>query len=643
MFINITRRLLRKNIYKIIKILIIYVILIKTIYFIKDKYFTYNLFEDALQKQNVTNFDIRCQNQKGPNQPMSRAEFIEKLLNNEKLINTLKQYETDKFKYCNLNQLRKNFKSKSVYYLNKFEFLLTSIKSNLPFFDQVLPGGSFYQTRHCIHNYLYYTYLKTHIIPEKESDIPIRDYKLLKGFIKDEQATTFIIIPYLNRENNLKDFLFNIHTFLQRQFLNSYQILVVEQFVKDPIKNVTFNKGRLYNMGYEYILREYPRAEIKCLIFHDVDLIPESDYNFYECDNFGDAPRHLSFYIRSENNGNKELYERNPYEMLVGGVLVIKPDIFEKINGFSNRYWNWGGEDDDLAMRMLAKNVCIKRPKDEYAVYKMSGHKQSILNPNREKMLFSSVIKMNEDGLSNLNSLNLSILEEFKYPLFTKIVVDVKRHRKHKDIIYGEQELVNNSKIFIYNNANCNCMKNYMSAKKISTYNWKLNFQFYWTYNQLNNKCLNLSLAKISAIEFYSENKLVLSNKLDLSIFGGFIDKDRLVLSFSNLKGFDVNLNIFNSLNYNQNVIFKKCDEKFIDFYKSIFNNSKEITFTATVKYSIMTYPLIFKDKVLDDLTLSGFADSYFYKNKLGFINLKLYENLILNSTIDLLILFCYK
>jgi hypothetical protein len=29
-----------------------------------------------------------------------------------------------------------------------------------------------------------------------------------------------------------------------------------------------------------------------CFIFHDVDMIPENDYNVYECDRNG--PRHLS-------------------------------------------------------------------------------------------------------------------------------------------------------------------------------------------------------------------------------------------------------------------------------------------------------------------------------------------------------------
>ena len=100
-------------------------------------------------------------------------------------------------------------------------------------------------------------------------------------------------------------------------------------------------------MAYSYIKKTYLESEINCLIFHDIDLIPESDYNLYECDDVDYAPRHLSLMIRKENFENS-VYEKSPYELLIGGVLAIKPSIFEKINGFSNQYWNWGAEDDGL-------------------------------------------------------------------------------------------------------------------------------------------------------------------------------------------------------------------------------------------------------------------------------------------------------
>jgi GT2 family glycosyltransferase len=42
---------------------------------------------------------------------------------------------------------------------------------------------------------------------------------------------------------------------------------------------------------------------------------------------------------------------RLQYEMLVGGVLAMRRDQFKTVNGFSNEFWGWGGEDDDMAYR----------------------------------------------------------------------------------------------------------------------------------------------------------------------------------------------------------------------------------------------------------------------------------------------------
>jgi len=52
-----------------------------------------------------------------------------------------------------------------------------------------------------------------------------------------------------------------------------------------------FNKASLMNAAF-MIARDY--AYFDCYIFHDVDMLPEDDRNFYTCSNM---PRHVGSYI----------------------------------------------------------------------------------------------------------------------------------------------------------------------------------------------------------------------------------------------------------------------------------------------------------------------------------------------------------
>jgi predicted glycosyltransferase involved in capsule biosynthesis len=45
------------------------------------------------------------------------------------------------------------------------------------------------------------------------------------------------------------------------------------------------------------------------------------------------------------------------FDKYFGGVTLFPTKIFEKINGYSNKYWGWGYEDDDLFHRCLHHNV----------------------------------------------------------------------------------------------------------------------------------------------------------------------------------------------------------------------------------------------------------------------------------------------
>ena len=50
---------------------------------------------------------------------------------------------------------------------------------------------------------------------------------------------------------------------------------------------------------------------------------------------------------------------RLPYESIFGGVGAFKKADFQKVNGFSNLFWGWGGEDDDLFARYSKPRILI--------------------------------------------------------------------------------------------------------------------------------------------------------------------------------------------------------------------------------------------------------------------------------------------
>ena len=69
--------------------------------------------------------------------------------------------------------------------------------------------------------------------------------------------------------------------------------------------------------------------------------------------------------------------------MYYGGVNMMTPEHYKLINGFSNNYWGWGGEDDDVRVRIALKKLHVWRYPKEIARYTMLKHKASDVNERR--------------------------------------------------------------------------------------------------------------------------------------------------------------------------------------------------------------------------------------------------------------------
>ncbi|XP_014280366.1 beta-1,4-N-acetylgalactosaminyltransferase bre-4 isoform X2 [Halyomorpha halys] len=220
-----------------------------------------------------------------------------------------------------------------------------------------------------------------------------------------------IIIPYRDREKQLSMLMSYLPPILERQQL-AYHIFIVEQ-----IGNDTFNKGLLMNAGALTALEyhSYPGVMFHCLVFHDVDMLPEDDRILYSCPQ---QPRHLSVAVN-------ELNYRLPYRQLVGGVFSIRTDHFLRVNGYSNLFWGWGGEDDDMGYRVEHVLLWISRPPEWIARYTMIKHekRRPLARKVRTKLLRTSWRRYRLDGL-NTAAYGLMEMKHIS-PILTHILIDV--------------------------------------------------------------------------------------------------------------------------------------------------------------------------------------------------------------------------
>jgi len=218
-----------------------------------------------------------------------------------------------------------------------------------------------------------------------------------------------IVIPFRDRQLHLRTLLAILHPMLQRQMLR-YTVFVVEQ--KEP---AVFNKAALMNVAF---VKASSFADFDCVIFHDVDMLPEDDRNFYSC---SPQPRHVGSHVDKFNY-------RLPYRIIFGGVTAFRPSDFERVNGFSNLYYGWGGEDDDMFNRILAQNMTIVRFPGAIARYAMIRHSRDAGNPSNVMKHIGWQYRPKHYVEDGLNTLRYKLEAIQPRPLYTWLLVSLPPH-----------------------------------------------------------------------------------------------------------------------------------------------------------------------------------------------------------------------
>ena len=178
-----------------------------------------------------------------------------------------------------------------------------------------------------------------------------------------------VCVPYRNREEHLNMFVPRVGKHLKEQGIE-FQMYFAHQ-VDDKL----FNRGATKNIAAKHAFEE----GCDYVVWHDIDMIPEegADYSFPK-----DNPIHLATRISQMD------YTLKYHEYFGGAVLFSKEQVMNT-NGYSNDYWDWGMEDDDLFWRCHLEGYTddsyLNVPFEKKKYLEFDGEKSWAMIPNNIK------------------------------------------------------------------------------------------------------------------------------------------------------------------------------------------------------------------------------------------------------------------
>jgi hypothetical protein len=143
-----------------------------------------------------------------------------------------------------------------------------------------------------------------------------------------------VCVPYRNREAHLEEFIPRVGKFLEERGIE------YAMYFGHQVDDKLFNRGAMKNIAAEQAFKD----GCDYVVWHDIDMIPEDDHCDYSFPK--DNPRHIAIHISKTNYHLK-------YADYFGGAVIFSKEQVEKTNGYSNEYWDWGMEDDDLFWRCV--------------------------------------------------------------------------------------------------------------------------------------------------------------------------------------------------------------------------------------------------------------------------------------------------
>ena len=210
------------------------------------------------------------------------------------------------------------------------------------------------------------------------------------------------IVPYRNRLE--KKFFFSNQMSFILEGETDYEIYFSHQ-----CDNRNFNRGATKNIGFLVMKEKYP-DDYKNItfIFNDVDTLP-----FHKIFDYQTTPGVIKHYYG--------------FEYALGGIVVIKGEDFERINGYPN-FWGWGNEDKVLQLRCERHNLIV----DRSHFYKIGSPEILQLFDGVSRLVAPRDYHMGNndsgaDGLSTINRLTFSVDRESLNPKDNQYIVTNER------------------------------------------------------------------------------------------------------------------------------------------------------------------------------------------------------------------------
>lgn len=197
---------------------------------------------------------------------------------------------------------------------------------------------------------------------------------------------TSVIIPYRDRAEHLA-----ILAPRLAQVLPDAEILVIEQVDGKP-----FNRGKLLNIGAI-------NAKGQWLVMHDVDKVPIKVSYI--------AKTYAMILQLCSSEIQKIGY--------LGGVTMFETTVFKQyLDGYSNYFWGWGGEDNEMMNHINRKN---------FSVENMFGQWEDLPHPANGtfdwgKWHQAHNLRADDDGLSNCRYEETA---RTRHHYYTKITVEI--------------------------------------------------------------------------------------------------------------------------------------------------------------------------------------------------------------------------